>query len=377
MVDYNALAESIGFLLDDLNIPGTQKLTGEEIQRTEKDGVPATFSTTCGILLSKLAHYDISIQNVTSTATVREIYTAFAKRGPHFTVNGINTSSNPSLLQYRFLHFLTTNLQAERLYKRSEGDTERLESAGERGKLIFQLDKICHELQVVPDQNLPDESNIIEAITAKVSNIINTINIDDNHVKLFNNPPLAIHSDLDSNADVNANANTVTLTDEQKQQLEMICNVYQQDFQLRRRMLMKRLDVTIQSFLWGESAQGKEGDIVAAIQAHRKHLSEIPNKYNYIDALSAPISLLHEHSKKVTDMSGKSLVKTVIIGSVPDRGGRANEMRPKKADFGFGGGHKTAGGGGGYKGGNKGKGGGGGGGNKGKGGGANKGSEKK
>ena len=52
------------------------------------------------------------------------------------------------------------------------------------------------------------------------------------------------------------------------------------DFFLRRQMLMKRLDVTIQSFLWGEKGQGKEGEIVAAIRAQREYLSEIPTRYN-------------------------------------------------------------------------------------------------
>jgi len=42
---------------------------------------------------------------------------------------------------------------------------------------------------------------------------------------------------------------------------------------------MKRLDVTIQSFLWGEKAIGKEGEIVAAIQAQRQHLHESPTRY--------------------------------------------------------------------------------------------------
>ncbi len=102
-----------------------------------------------------------------------------------------------------------------------------------------------------------------------------------------------------------------------------------------RKMLIKRLDVTIQSFLWGESAQGKEGEIVAAIQAQRRHLSDQPSTYTVADALNAPVSILHEFSRKVVDVTGKSLVKTVIIGSVPDRGGRANEMRPKARDMGF------------------------------------------
>ena len=50
----------------------------------------------------------------------------------------------------------------------------------------------------------------------------------------------------------------------------------------------------------------------------------------------APLSLLHEHTQKVTNhlaSSQQSFLKTLIIGSVPDRGGRANEMRPKPSDM--------------------------------------------
>lgn len=69
------------------------------------------------------------------------------------------------------------------------------------------------------------------------------------------------------------------------------------------------------------------------------------------DVRSAPFSLLRELSKKITEQGGgkKSLVKTIIIGSVPDRGGRANEMRPKATDvrpnYGSGGNFKKRGGG--------------------------------
>lgn len=45
-------------------------------------------------------------------------------------------------------------------------------------------------------------------------------------------------------------------------------------------MLLKRLDVTIKSFLWGEKAQGKEHEIYVAIQAQRKYLNEEPTTYS-------------------------------------------------------------------------------------------------
>lgn len=42
----------------------------------------------------------------------------------------------------------------------------------------------------------------------------------------------------------------------------------------------------------------------------------------------------------------KGIVKGVLIGAVPDRGGRANEMRPTKADIHPYGGYRGGGGGG-------------------------------
>ena len=47
-------------------------------------------------------------------------------------------------------------------------------------------------------------------------------------------------------------------------------------------MLMKRCDVTIQSFLWAEKALGKEGEIVAAIQSQRLHLVDEPPAYSVL-----------------------------------------------------------------------------------------------
>lgn len=51
------------------------------------------------------------------------------------------------------------------------------------------------------------------------------------------------------------------------------------DFTLRRRMLIKRLDVTIRSFLWGERAAGKEDEIVGVINEQRRYLTEQPTFY--------------------------------------------------------------------------------------------------
>jgi hypothetical protein len=52
--------------------------------------------------------------------------------------------------------------------------------------------------------------------------------------------------------------------------------------------------------------------------------------------MNSPSLILYEHSKKIKSSGGKkSLVKNFIIGKVPDRGGRLNEMRPNYSESGF------------------------------------------
>lgn len=68
---------------------------------------------------------------------------------------------------------------------------------------------------------------------------------------------------------------------------------------------------------------------------------------NYLqldDVLHAPVALIHESTKKITEQKGgsKSLVKTIIIGDVPDRGGRTDDVRKVGASGSFG---KSSGGG--------------------------------
>ena len=101
-------------------------------------------------------------------------------------------------------------------------------------------------------------------------------------------------------------------------------------------MLLKRLDVTLQSFLWADRAVGREGEIAAAIQSQRSTLSETPKSFSMQDALQAPASLIAECSERVTQshagILNRSLVKSVLIGPVPDRGGRASALRTKISD---------------------------------------------
>uniref|UniRef100_A0A8D0B7F9 Uncharacterized protein n=1 Tax=Salvator merianae TaxID=96440 RepID=A0A8D0B7F9_SALMN len=95
------------------------------------------------------------------------------------------------------------------------------------------------------------------------------------------------------------------------------------EYECRRRMLMKRLDVTIQSFGWSDKAKG---------------LLLFPKRYGL--SPKSTISVAHllaareDLSKIIRTSSGSTREKTicainkVLMGRVPDRGGRPTEIEP-------------------------------------------------
>uniref|UniRef100_A0ABM5FAH3 Protein FAM98B n=1 Tax=Pogona vitticeps TaxID=103695 RepID=A0ABM5FAH3_9SAUR len=119
------------------------------------------------------------------------------------------------------------------------------------------------------------------------------------------------------------------LNPDQMERLEKINDALLSEYECRRRMLMKRLDVTVQSFGWSDRAKVRTDDIAKIYQ---------PKRYGLCPKSS--VSLAHllaareDLSKIVRTSSGSSREKTicainkVLMGRVPDRGGRPTEIEP-------------------------------------------------
>ncbi|GMH97943.1 hypothetical protein TrVE_jg4183 [Triparma verrucosa] len=148
------------------------------------------------------------------------------------------------------------------------------------------------------------------------------------------------------------------------------------DMEMRKEMLLKRLDVTTKAFLWSDVVKGREEEVLAKIKDKREALngSLKPFKEDEVgegereggggglgedDMFAYPSSGMGDTENGAGGVGAGVVTKTVMIGAVPDRGGRPDEKRgssmPKWQD------RKAGGGGGDYKG-KKGGGGGGGGG---------------
>lgn len=123
------------------------------------------------------------------------------------------------------------------------------------------------------------------------------------------------------------------LTFEQWNKLEKLQHELDTEYNLRREMLITRLDVTVQSFQWSDAAKTKEDKFGYRYSQKRNELDAL--KYgdksaDLIELLAAREDLLY--LEKTSSASVRENTKTDlqkhIIGMVPDRGGRANEHAP-------------------------------------------------
>ncbi|XP_065153557.1 protein FAM98A [Paramisgurnus dabryanus] len=147
------------------------------------------------------------------------------------------------------------------------------------------------------------------------------------------------------------------------EKIEAINQALVNEYEVRRKMLLKRLDVTVQSFGWSERAK-----------THAEKLAKVYQPVRVALASKTKVSVAHlfaareDLSKILRTSSGHIREKTacainkVRMGRVPDRGGRPNEIEPPPPEMptwqkrqdgpqGGGGGQYYSGGGGGRGGG--------------------------
>ncbi|TFJ81593.1 hypothetical protein NSK_006844 [Nannochloropsis salina CCMP1776] len=135
----------------------------------------------------------------------------------------------------------------------------------------------------------------------------------------------------------------VQLTPSQRQMLEDIDAHLRNDFGLRRQMVLKRLDVSLRSFLWTERVAEGGSVLVKRVEAARQGLrEEVGDEIGVDAALRAGKGVMYQQACKITQERGRgwgqSTVKRLVIGSVPDRGGRVDALRPSQMGEGRGGG---------------------------------------
>ncbi|KAL6478224.1 hypothetical protein MHYP_G00140590 [Metynnis hypsauchen] len=113
------------------------------------------------------------------------------------------------------------------------------------------------------------------------------------------------------------------------EKIEAVNQALVNEYEVRRKMLLKRLDVTVQSFGWSDKAKTRAEKLAKVYQPLRSALG-FKSKVCVAHLLAAREDL----SKILRTSSGHIREKTacainkVLMGRVPDRGGRPNEIEP-------------------------------------------------
>ncbi|XP_076042792.1 protein FAM98A isoform X2 [Oratosquilla oratoria] len=155
------------------------------------------------------------------------------------------------------------------------------------------------------------------------------------------------------------------LTEKQWIMLDQMQKEMYSEYKMRRQMLIKRLDVTVQSFQWSDRAKAKKDELYETFRKKREAMTEEP-AIVLGDLLAAreDLAVLEKTSNATVRKNTKTPLNRVIIARVPDRGGRAYEhqipppeMPSWQQNKGGGGGGGGGRGGGGHRGGGGGRGG--------------------
>ncbi|XP_041985972.1 protein FAM98A isoform X2 [Aricia agestis] len=119
------------------------------------------------------------------------------------------------------------------------------------------------------------------------------------------------------------------LTDKDWKNLETIYNEMYREYKCRRETLITRLECTIQSCEWSDRLKSKKDTIQSVYRPKKDHLKVKPDIL-LSDFLAARTSLLQveKTSSASVRKNTQSDVNKVLIGRVPDRGGRPNEQQP-------------------------------------------------
>lgn len=115
---------------------------------------------------------------------------------------------------------------------------------------------------------------------------------------------------------------------EQWKYINNIIELLNEEFSIRRSMLLTRLDVTVQSFKWPDRLKNKNNELEEIYQTKLNLINKLPN-FSISDFLSAreDLAIVEKTSSTLAVQNTNSSVNKVMIGQVPDRGGRPNEQQ--------------------------------------------------
>lgn len=269
--------------LEDLDVPGTSRFTCSELLDESSLDISAVSKTIC-LLCQRLQRYrEGQVPLNASCTSLDEALGNVCLFYPKFNSKG-------TYPVYRALYHLCAQLQTRRLAQAQSGSAQRIETVAANSKVMFQMAKICSNLDV-------DSSGMVETSSSGSSSALMSQLFAEVRSKIESLQARVSAADRQPLLELPGGAREFSA--EQRAVLEELQESSYGDYHRRRCMMLQRVDVTIQGFLWGDGVAGKEGEIVAAIQAQRRELSEFPCKYTVRGVPYSVVSILSAYLRVV------------------------------------------------------------------------------
>ncbi|XP_030008955.1 protein FAM98C [Sphaeramia orbicularis] len=229
----------------------------------------------------------------------------------------------PSVLN-KITDFLVSELQASVIIKHKELNPEEKATEGEsekeqRVQEDGEVTEFCPEYKNVDDS---DENRRKAEMQAEWVLVLHSLNMDT--TSQFADVLSEVESRLTllpHGATMNPLLNT-SPDSEQWMKVEQMNQTLSADYQCRKQMMIKRFQVTLESFAWGDKQKERS-----------KALDSVPPLASLAGFSQVSLSLLlaarEDQSYIEPIRAGKSTpIYQVLMGVVPDRGGRPGEIEP-------------------------------------------------
>ncbi|XP_070685309.1 protein FAM98B [Pempheris klunzingeri] len=228
----------------------------------------------------------------------------------------------PSILN-KVTEFLVSELQAARIIRHKELHPEE-KTTGEESEKEQRVDDYSHDLtefhQECEDDDVSNRRKaevqaewilLLHALdmdaSSQLTDVLSEVELRLTRLPCGDMPTPLLNSSLSS---------------EQWISLKKINQVLSEDYQCRRQMMIKRFQVTLESFAWGEK-QKERSEALASVPP----LSSLTSSSRVSPSLLLAAREDQSFIEPIKAGTSTPVYKT-MMGSVPDRGGRPGEIEP-------------------------------------------------
>eukprot|EP01122_Echinamoeba_exundans_P016678 TRINITY_DN8529_c0_g1_i1.p1 TRINITY_DN8529_c0_g1~~TRINITY_DN8529_c0_g1_i1.p1 ORF type:complete len:396 (+),score=78.90 TRINITY_DN8529_c0_g1_i1:28-1188(+) len=223
--------------------------------------------------------------------------------------------------RHDLIDFLISEVQVYRIMQARREDNDGMDVDGETrqppdyimskkpSKVISNRQRLINACRTLDIPYVADDAACLANILKKVDEIRANLPVDYEGKRIWTTP---------LNADETKMANEIN-------------EAFQDEYKARREMMLKRLDVTLQTLLWSEKAKLHYDEMMDIIEKHKPDILDSGAPFHtLLDVFAAQDDLLAVQKTSHHSSVAGSKLSGVLVTDVVDRGGRFGEKRKAK-----------------------------------------------